>query len=223
MAISQPACLLDYLSDVPDPRSAHGRRHPLRAMLAAVTCAILCGGTRLQADRAVGPRPRDRADPRPGFHPQAAPVGGVSEAPLGAPPDRVRGRVVPLGRGLLRGTARSVEGGRRARTGRPRRQDRPRRHHSTPQGHPPPVREGAAERPDAHPGGGRREDERAPGGLDAAPRDGVEGAGRHRGRPVLPARPVPGRPQARRARFRRRERESARPPATPPRRLRAAT
>lgn len=43
MAISQPACLLDYLSDVPDPRSAHGRRHPLRAMLAAVTCAILCG------------------------------------------------------------------------------------------------------------------------------------------------------------------------------------
>lgn len=43
MAISQPACLLDYLNDVPDPRSAHGRRHSLRAMLAAVTCAVLCG------------------------------------------------------------------------------------------------------------------------------------------------------------------------------------
>ena len=43
MAISQPACLLDYLDDVPDPRSAHGRRHSLRAMLAAVTCAFLCG------------------------------------------------------------------------------------------------------------------------------------------------------------------------------------
>lgn len=36
-------CLLDYLSRVPDPRSAHGRRHSLAAMLAAVCCAILCG------------------------------------------------------------------------------------------------------------------------------------------------------------------------------------
>jgi hypothetical protein len=36
-------CLLDYLNTVPDPRSAHGRRHSLSAMLAAVCCAILCG------------------------------------------------------------------------------------------------------------------------------------------------------------------------------------
>jgi DDE_Tnp_1-associated/Transposase DDE domain len=43
MATSQPACLLDYLSAVPDPRSARGKRHQLRAMLAAVCCAILCG------------------------------------------------------------------------------------------------------------------------------------------------------------------------------------
>lgn len=43
MATSQPASLLDYLRDVPDPRSAHGRRHGLPAMLAAVCCAILCG------------------------------------------------------------------------------------------------------------------------------------------------------------------------------------
>jgi hypothetical protein len=38
-----PATLLSFLADVPDPRSAHGRRHPLTAMLAAVCCAILCG------------------------------------------------------------------------------------------------------------------------------------------------------------------------------------
>lgn len=43
MAMAQPACLLDYLNEVSDPRSAHGRRHSLRAMLAAVTCAFLCG------------------------------------------------------------------------------------------------------------------------------------------------------------------------------------
>jgi DDE_Tnp_1-associated/Transposase DDE domain len=35
--------LLDSLGTIPDPRSAHGRRHSLSAMLAAVCCAILCG------------------------------------------------------------------------------------------------------------------------------------------------------------------------------------
>lgn len=35
--------LLTFLATVPDPRSAHGRRHPLSAMLAAVCCAVLCG------------------------------------------------------------------------------------------------------------------------------------------------------------------------------------
>jgi DDE family transposase len=35
--------LLSFLADVPDPRSRHGRRHPLVAMLAHACCAILCG------------------------------------------------------------------------------------------------------------------------------------------------------------------------------------
>ena len=43
MATHAPASLLDFLATVPDPRSAHGRRHSLPAMLAAVCCAILCG------------------------------------------------------------------------------------------------------------------------------------------------------------------------------------
>jgi hypothetical protein len=43
MTAVSPASLLDFLATVPDPRSAHGRRHPLAAMLAAVCCAILCG------------------------------------------------------------------------------------------------------------------------------------------------------------------------------------
>lgn len=43
MSATQSISLLDHLRDVPDPRSAHGRRHPLSAMLAAVCCAILCG------------------------------------------------------------------------------------------------------------------------------------------------------------------------------------
>ncbi len=35
--------LLSFLATVPDPRSRHGRQHPLSAILAAVCCAILCG------------------------------------------------------------------------------------------------------------------------------------------------------------------------------------
>lgn len=35
--------LLDYLSQVPDPRGRKGRRHCLSAMLTAVVCGLLCG------------------------------------------------------------------------------------------------------------------------------------------------------------------------------------
>jgi len=35
--------LLSFLATVPDPRSRHGRQHPLSAILALVCCAILCG------------------------------------------------------------------------------------------------------------------------------------------------------------------------------------
>ncbi len=35
--------LLSFLATVPDPRSRHGRQHPLSAILAAVCCAIMCG------------------------------------------------------------------------------------------------------------------------------------------------------------------------------------
>jgi len=43
MSTPTPLPLLNFLADVPDPRSAHGRRHSLAAMLAAVCCAVLCG------------------------------------------------------------------------------------------------------------------------------------------------------------------------------------
>lgn len=43
MSTPPAGSLLHFLTTVPDPRSRHGRRHPLSAMLAAVCCAILCG------------------------------------------------------------------------------------------------------------------------------------------------------------------------------------
>lgn len=35
--------LIQFLGEIPDPRSRHGRQHPLSAVLALACCAILCG------------------------------------------------------------------------------------------------------------------------------------------------------------------------------------
>jgi hypothetical protein len=35
--------VMSFLGDVPDPRDASGKRHPLVAMLAHACCASLCG------------------------------------------------------------------------------------------------------------------------------------------------------------------------------------
>jgi DDE_Tnp_1-associated len=43
------ASLLRALADVPDPRSHHGRRHPLPAILTLATVAMLCGARSLYA------------------------------------------------------------------------------------------------------------------------------------------------------------------------------
>jgi len=43
MEAFHPGSLLSFLATVPDPRSRHGRQHPLPAILALACCAILCG------------------------------------------------------------------------------------------------------------------------------------------------------------------------------------
>ena len=44
--MSTPLSLLDVLARVPDPRSRHGRRHPLSAILALAVLAMLSGAKR---------------------------------------------------------------------------------------------------------------------------------------------------------------------------------
>ena len=41
--------LIEVLGRVPDPRSVHGRRHPLGAILGLAVCAMLCGARSLYA------------------------------------------------------------------------------------------------------------------------------------------------------------------------------
>ncbi|MEK7281033.1 MAG: transposase family protein [Chloroflexota bacterium] len=41
--------LVQALASVPDPRSAHGLRHPIGAILALAVCAMLCGARSLYA------------------------------------------------------------------------------------------------------------------------------------------------------------------------------
>ena len=41
--------LREVLDEVPDPRSRHGRRHPLGAILALAICAMFCSARSLYA------------------------------------------------------------------------------------------------------------------------------------------------------------------------------
>ncbi len=52
--------LLEALAAIPDPRSVHGRRHPLGAILALAVCAMLCGARSLYAIAQWG---RDQGSP----------------------------------------------------------------------------------------------------------------------------------------------------------------
>ena len=50
--------LLPFLAQVPDPRSRHGRQHPLPAVLGLACCAILCGARGYAAILPSGPTTR---------------------------------------------------------------------------------------------------------------------------------------------------------------------
>jgi hypothetical protein len=59
--------LLRALAEVPDPRSRHGRRHPLPAILALATVALLCGAHGLAPpNQRPGARVSSHPSPRAG-------------------------------------------------------------------------------------------------------------------------------------------------------------
>ena len=81
--------LMEVFATVPDPRDAHGLRHPLGAILGLAVCAMLCGARSLYAISqmevfATVPDPRTRS---------TAPVGGDSRSrmPYGTGPRESHG------------------------------------------------------------------------------------------------------------------------------------
>ena len=67
-----PDSLLAHLASLPDPRSRHGRRFPLIALLATACAAAALRAGLLRRHRPVGPQPAARTAPRPGLLPPAA-------------------------------------------------------------------------------------------------------------------------------------------------------
>lgn len=65
--------LLRALAAVPDPRSRHGRRHPLPAVLALATVAMLCGARSLYAIAQWGREQPEAVVQTLGFTRQATP------------------------------------------------------------------------------------------------------------------------------------------------------
>jgi hypothetical protein len=74
--------LLSFRAEVPDPRSRHGRQHPLSAVLALVWCAIPCGARGFTALAQWGHDPDSALMHRLGFTRRPPKMGGIRKVIL---------------------------------------------------------------------------------------------------------------------------------------------
>jgi DDE_Tnp_1-associated len=78
--------LIHFLGEIPDPRSRHGRQHPLSAVLALACCAILCGA---RGYAAIGQWAHDQdigLMHRLGFTRRPPKSGGIRKVLMAVPP-----------------------------------------------------------------------------------------------------------------------------------------
>ena len=97
--------LLAFLATVPDPRSRHGRRHPLSAILFSVL-RIMCGA---KSYAAIGQWAQDQDITlihRLGFTRRPAKSGGIRKVLIALDRQGVRARPDPMGRGVVEPTDR---------------------------------------------------------------------------------------------------------------------
>ena len=184
--------LLSFLAEIPDPRSRHGRRHRLSAILALV-CGALMSGARSYA--AIGPWGQDQditLRHRLGFTRRPPKAGGIRkvliawdvkafEAALTRWAETNLRQSIPRGPAPLEAFALDGKSARGSFDGLEKAVHRLslRAHGSglTPRS------DGRARR--------RRGNQRAQDGAAVARRGGPGGARGHRRRPLLPARPLP--------------------------------
>ena len=98
--------LLAFLATVPDPRSRHGRRHPLSAILSLVCCAIMCGA---KSYAAIGQWAQDQDITlihRLGFTRRPAKSGGIRKVLIALDRKAFEHRPDPMGRGVVEPTDR---------------------------------------------------------------------------------------------------------------------
>src|SRR5262249_29079143 len=93
--------LLSFLAAVPDPRSRHGRRHPLTAILGLVCCAIMCGAKSYAAIAQWGHDQDIALMHRLGFTRQPPKLGGIRKVLIALDPRAFEGALTRWAESLL--------------------------------------------------------------------------------------------------------------------------
>lgn len=93
--------LLSFLATVPDPRSRHGRRHPLTAILGLVCCAIMCGAKSYAAIAQWGHDQDLALIHRLGFTRKPPKLGGIRKVLIALDPRAFEGALTRWAESLL--------------------------------------------------------------------------------------------------------------------------
>lgn len=100
--------LLSFLAAVPDPRSRHGRRHPLTAILGLVCCALMCGARSYAAIAQWGHDQDLALIHRLGFTRKPPKLGGIRKLLIALDPKAFEGALTRWAASLL-GEATAAE------------------------------------------------------------------------------------------------------------------
>jgi hypothetical protein len=98
------ASLLSFLATIPDPRSRHGRRHPLTAILGLVCCAIMCGAKSYAAIAQWGHDQDISLMHQLGFTRKPPKLGGIRKILIALAPDVLEDALSRWAGSLLGGT-----------------------------------------------------------------------------------------------------------------------
>src|SRR5512146_1181614 len=109
MDVSPKPNLLCFLAQISDPRSRHGRRHPLSAVLGLVCCAVLCGARSYAAIGQWGGDQEISFMHRLGFTRTPPKSGGIRKVLMALSPEALEHALTQWAESLLSRPLRSEE------------------------------------------------------------------------------------------------------------------